>query len=72
MHVNSIRKANGYNTLIKDLFSPCNKVTFINLSMDALGIMGFSCDYFLSLLQDLNFDTFVQKRINMKVINFDY
>ena len=69
MQVNSIRKANKYNRLIKGLSSPYNKVTFINLSMGALGVMGSSCDSFLSLLQDLNFDRLVQKRIIMQTIN---
>ena len=69
MQVNSIRKANKYNRLIKDLSSTYNKVTFINLSMGALGVMGSSCDSFLSLLQDLSFDKLVRKRIIMKTIN---
>ena len=69
MQVNSTRKANKYNRLIKDLSSTYNKVTFINLSMGALGVMGSSCDSFLSLLQDLSFDKLVQKRIIMKTIN---
>ena len=54
MQVNGIRKANKYNRLVKDLSSTYNKVLFINLSMGALGVMGSSCDSFLSLLQDLN------------------
>ena len=69
MQVNSTRKANKYNRLIKDLSSTYNKVTFINLSMGALCVMGSSCDSFLSLLQDLSFDKLVQKRIIMKTIN---
>jgi len=67
--VNSIRKVNKYNRLFKDLPSTYNKVTFINLSMGALGVMGSSCDSFLSFLQDLSFDKLVQKRIIMKTIN---
>ena len=69
MQVNIIRKANKYNRLIKDLCSSYNKVTFINLSMGALGVMGSSCDSFLLLLQDLSFDKLLQKRIIMKTIN---
>ena len=69
MQANSIRKANKYTTLIKDLSSTYSKVTFINLSMSALGVMGSSCDSFLSLLQDLHFDKLMQKRIVMKTIN---
>ena len=62
MQVNRIRKANKYNRLVKDLSSTYNKATFINLSMGALGVMSSSCDSFLSLLQDLNFDKIVQKK----------
>ena len=69
MQVNSIRKGNKYNRLIKDLSSTYNKVTFKNLSMGALGVIGFSCDSFLSLLQDLIFDKYVQKIITMTTIN---
>ena len=69
MQANSIRKANKCTTLIKDLSSTYSKVTFINLSMSALGVMGSSCDSFLSLLQDLHFDKLMQKRIVMKTIN---
>ena len=69
MQVNSTRKANKYNRLIKDLSANYNKVIFINLSMGALGVMGSSCDSFLSLLQDLSFDKLVQKRIIMKTIS---
>ena len=69
MQVDSIRKRNKYNRLIKDLSSTYNKVTFINLSMGALGVVGSSCNSFLLLLQDLSFDKLVQKRIIMKTIN---
>ena len=60
MQVNSTRKANKYNRLIKDLSSNYNTVTFVNLSMSDLGVMGSSYDSFLSLLQDLSFDKLVQ------------
>ena len=70
MQVNSTRKANKYNKLIKELSSTYNKPNFfINLSMGALCVMGSSCDSFLLLLIDLNFDKIVQKRIIMKTIN---
>ena len=54
--VNSIRIASKYNRLIKDLSSTYNRVTFINLSIGALGAMGSPCGHFLSLVQDLYFD----------------
>ena len=67
IQVNSLRNANKYTILIKDLSSTYSKVAFINLSMGALGIMGSFCDSFLSLLQDLNFEKFVPKRNAMRV-----
>ena len=68
IQANSVRKANKYTPLLQDLSSSYNKVIFINVSMDALGVMGASCDSFLSLLQDLSFDKVTQRRI-MKTIN---
>ena len=60
IRANSIRKANKYTPLLQDLSSSYNKVIFINVSMGALGVMGSSCDSFLSLLQDLSFDKVTQ------------
>ena len=69
IQANSVRKANKYTPLLQDLSSSYNKVIFINVSMGALGVMGSSCDSFLSLLQDLSFDKVTQRRIIMKTIN---
>ena len=69
IQANSVRKANKYTPLLEDLSSSYNKVIFINVSMGALGVMGASCDSFLSLLQDLSFDKVTQRRIIMKPIN---
>ena len=69
IQANSVRKANKYTPLLQDLSSSYNKVIFINVSMGALGVMGASCDSFLSLLQDLSFDKVTQRRIIMKTIN---
>ena len=69
IQANSVRKANKYTPLLQDLSSSYNKVIFINVSMGALGVMGASCDSFLSLLQDLSFDKVKQRRIIMKTIN---
>ena len=57
-----------YTPLLQDLSSSNNKVIFINVSMGALGVMGSSCDSFLSVLQDLSFDKVTQRRIIMKTI----
>ena len=69
IQVNSKRKANKYTLLSKDLSSTLNRVTFLNLSIGALDIMGSSCDSFLSLLQDLNFEKLVRKRTVMKTVS---
>ena len=69
IQANSVRKANKYTPLLQDLSSSYNKVIFINVSMGALGVMGASCDSFLSLLQDLSFEKVTQRRIIMKTIN---
>ena len=69
IHASSIRKANRYTPLLQDLSSSYNKVIFINVSMGTLSGMGSSCDFFLSLLQDLSFDKVTQRRIIMKKIN---
>ena len=55
--------------LLQDLSSSYNKVIFINVPMGALGVMGSSCDSFLSLLQDLSFDKVTQRRIITKTVN---
>ena len=64
--VNSIGKAYKCTTSIKELSSTYNKVTFINLSMGAHGILSSSRDSFRSLPLDLNFETPVQKRTFLK------
>ena len=66
IQANSVRKANKYTPLLQNLSSSYNKVIFINVSMGAVGVMGSSCDSFLSLLQDLSFDKVTQRRIIMK------
>ena len=69
IQANIVRKANKYTPLHEDLSSSYNKLIFINVSMGALGVMGASCDSFLSLLQDLSFDKVTQRRIIMKTSN---
>ena len=66
---NSVSKAYKYTPLLQNLSSVYNKVIFINISMGALGVMGSSYDFFLTLLQDLNFEKAAQRRIIIKTIN---
>ena len=63
IQVNSIRKANKYTKLIKELSSIFTKATFLYLSMGALGIMGSFCDSFPSLLEDLNLKNMYGKEL---------
>ena len=46
------------------------KVQFVNLSMSTIGAMGSSCNSHLSLLNDLRFDTSIQKGLIMKAMSF--
>ena len=69
IQINSYRKAAKYNSLLSELSPSYNTVTFINLSMGAIGAMGSSCTSFFSLLNDLGFDKTIQKRIIMKTMN---
>ena len=66
---NSVRKATKFTPILQNLSSSYNKVIFINVSMGAIGVMGSSCDSFLTLLKGLNFDKVIQRRIVMKAIN---
>ena len=68
IQINSNRKAVKYNSLLSELATSYNTVTFINLSMGAIGAMGSSCTSFFSLLNDLGFDKTIQKRIIIKTM----
>ena len=65
---NSNRKAAKYSSLLSELSPSYSKVTFINLSMGAIGTMGSSCTSFFSLLNELSFDKTIQKRVIMKAM----
>ena len=70
--VNSAKSAdldNRYNGYSTTPLRHVNKVISINVSMGALGVMGFSSDAFLTLLQDENCHTASQKRIIMKTVH---
>ena len=69
IQANSVTKANKYIPLLQDLSSSYNKVIVITVSMGALSVMGSSCDFFLSLLQDLSYDKVTQRRNIIKTIN---
>ena len=65
---NSNRKAVKYSSLLSELSPSYSKVTFVNLSMGAIGTMGSSCTSFFSLLNELSFDKTIQKRVIMKAM----
>ena len=69
IQASSVRKANKYTPLLPHLSSSYKNVIFINVSMGALGVIGSSCDSFLSLLYDLTFYKVTQQRVIMKTIN---
>ena len=50
----SVRKTTKLTPLLQYVCSCYNRIIFTNVSMDALGVMGSSCDSFLTLLKDLN------------------
>ena len=68
--INSDRKAAKYHPLINNLQRSYSTVKFVNLSMNALGILGTSSGSFLSMLIDLNFDEKTKKHALLKSLNF--
>ena len=54
IEINRDRKQKKCVELIKCLESSYEEVSFVNLSIWAIGIFGKSCDSFISMLNDLN------------------
>ena len=54
IEINTNRKQRKYVELIKCLESSYEEVSFVNLSIGAIGIFGKSCDSFINMLNDLN------------------
>ena len=67
--INSDRKATKYHPLINHLHSSYSTVTFVNLSMSAIGILGTSSESFLSMLTDLQLDGKGKKNALLKTMN---
>ena len=59
--INSSRKSDKYNSLIKELNSKFSTVHFINLSMGALGILGTSSLTFPTMLDETGTDKAIQR-----------
>ena len=68
--INSDRKATKYHPLINHLHSSYSTVTFVNLSMNAIGILGTSSESFLSMLTNLQLDDKAKKNALLKTMNF--
>ena len=69
IEVNNKRKAIKYGPLIQDLRSQYRTITFINLSMSALGIYEASSDTILNMMNDLGIAKSVQISIIKKIMN---
>ena len=67
--INSDRKATKYHPLINHLHSSYSTVTFVNLSMSAIGIFRTSSESFLSMLTDLQLDDKTKKNALLKTMN---
>ena len=70
----SIRKANSERTLAKyrslnaSLSSSHNEVKFVNVSINALGVLDNSCESLSKMLNDLDIEVSTQRRLS-KIIN---
>jgi len=60
---------NVCDMLQKYLSSYYNKAIFINVFMGVLSAMGSSCEFFLNLIHDLNFDKVTHRGIIIKTTN---
>ena len=67
--INSDRIKTKYTSLISDLTPAYSNVTFVNLSMSALGLMGKSSDSLVTMLDDLKFDKTESNVIMKKLMN---
>ena len=67
--INSDRKATKYHHLIDHLHSSYSTVTFVNLAMSAIGILGTSSESFLSMLTDLQLDDKAKKNALLKTMS---
>ena len=67
--INSNRKDAKYNSLIKDLYTQFRTVHFISLSIGALGILGTSSPTFQTMLEQLEMDKAVQRKLIMEIMN---
>ena len=67
--INVERKKEKYKHMLLDLEQRYSKVSFINLSLGALGIFSKQCTTFVPMLKDLNFNDKEIKFTIQKVMN---
>ena len=68
LKINSDRKLNKYRPLITALSTSYQEITFINMSMSALGVLDSSCDSLFNLLKSLDLPEIHQKRLVSQVM----
>ena len=56
LNSNAERKHEQYYQLTRDLSSDFHSIIFINLSLSALGNFGKSCEHFIDMCKELEFD----------------
>ena len=76
LNSNAERKHEKYDQLTRDLSSDFHSVKFINLSLSALGIFGKSCEPFIDMCKELEFDKlhteFIVRKLATIIIRSTY
>ena len=76
LNCNAERNHEKYHQLIRDLSSDFHSVKFINLSLSALGIFGKSCEHFIDMCRELEFDKqhtdFIVRKLSTIIIRSTY
>ena len=76
LNSNAERKHEKYHRLTRDLSSDFRNIKFINLSLSALGIFGKSCEPFIDMCKELEFDKqhtdFVVRKLSTIIIRSTY
>ena len=76
LNSNAERKHEKYHRLTRDLSSDFHNIKFINLSVSALGIFGKSCEPFIDMCKELEFDKhhidFIVRKLSTIIIRSTY
>ena len=68
LNINSDRKLSKYRPLITSLSTSFQEINFINMSINALGVLESSCDFLFKLLKSLDLPELRQKLLVSKVM----